>query len=170
MAEVLSLISLISFIVAGVSFVFAVFLWFKFKIPAVIGDLSGATARKSIAKMREMNEKSGDKSYRSSSVNANRVKLTDGVGDSETLDLGGKSGETTDGRPETGLLATNKADATQTKETELLDGQGTAVLLEDENATRPLNENARKEPKRSGGKSLTMLDEVILVHTDEVIS
>lgn len=61
MAQVLSIISIISFIVAGLAFLLAVFFWFKFKIPSVIGDLSGRTARKSIAKMRQNSENAGKK-------------------------------------------------------------------------------------------------------------
>ena len=64
-------------LVSGVCFILAVFIWFKFDILAVIGDLSGSTAKKSIARMRENNEKSGVKSYRSSATNVQRGKLTD---------------------------------------------------------------------------------------------
>ena len=59
MAEGLFLISRISFIGAGICLVLAVFLWFRLGIPAVFGELSGRTARKSIAKMRENNKRSG---------------------------------------------------------------------------------------------------------------
>lgn len=41
MAETLSMLSIISFIVAGVALAVAIFLWIFFKIPRVIGDLSG---------------------------------------------------------------------------------------------------------------------------------
>ena len=76
-AEILSLVSLISYIIAGISLVLAVFFWFAFKIPSVIGDLSGRTARKSIARMRASNEKAGGQGYKPSATNANRGKLTD---------------------------------------------------------------------------------------------
>ena len=52
MAETLSMLSIISFIVAGVALAVAIFLWIFFKIPRVIGDLSGRNARKSIASVR----------------------------------------------------------------------------------------------------------------------
>ena len=55
MAETLSLISLISFLAAGVFAVLAVVLWFVFHIPTVAGELSGRTARKSIERMRKSN-------------------------------------------------------------------------------------------------------------------
>ena len=60
MAETLSMLSIISFIVAGVALAVAIFLWIFFKIPRVIGDLSGRNARKSIARVRASYEKSGD--------------------------------------------------------------------------------------------------------------
>ena len=50
MADTLSLLSVIAFVIAGVSLAVAIFLWFFFHISSVIGDLSGRTARKSIEK------------------------------------------------------------------------------------------------------------------------
>lgn len=57
MADTLSVISLVSFIVSGICFLLAVFFWFKFRILTIIGDLSGRTAQKSIERMRSYNEK-----------------------------------------------------------------------------------------------------------------
>ncbi len=48
MAETLSNISTISFIAVLVFTVLAIVQWFFFKIPTVIGDLSGRNAKKSI--------------------------------------------------------------------------------------------------------------------------
>ena len=76
-AEILSLVSLICFILAGICLALALLFWFLFKIPTVIGDLSGRTARKSIAQRRQANERSGNKSYRPSATNAARGKLTE---------------------------------------------------------------------------------------------
>lgn len=59
MAETLSMISKISFVAAGICLVVAIILFIRFKIPDVIGDLSGRNARKSIEQMRALNEKSG---------------------------------------------------------------------------------------------------------------
>ena len=85
MAEVLSIISLVSFIIAGISFVLAVTIFFVFKIPNVIGDLSGRNAQRSIAQLRAINEKSGSKSYKTSETNAKRGKLTGTMEDSGKL-------------------------------------------------------------------------------------
>ena len=48
MAETLSMVSMVSFVAAGVCLALTVILWFAFRIPNVIGDLSGRNARKSI--------------------------------------------------------------------------------------------------------------------------
>ena len=172
-AEILSLVSLISYIVAGVCLVLAVFFWIFFKIPSVIGDLSGRTARKSIEKMRQANVQSGNKSYRASATNIERGKLTDTMQHSTKL----KKAKTTKEepkqpsgeRPETGLLSENKAEATYGDETVALDTEETTGMLVDEEATAALNVEA-PAVKRTGGKKLTMIEEVMLIHTDEVIA
>lgn len=158
MAETLSTLSIISFAVAGVSFVIAVFFWFFFKIPTVIGDLSGRTARKSIARMRAANEKTGTKTYKESKTNAARGKLTGTMPDSEKLKKN-KSVINSD-KPETGLLAENKADN--------LDSETTGLLI-DEEATAALDTTVPNIAKRTGGKKLEILEDVMLIHTDEVI-
>ena len=170
-AEILSLISLISYIIAGVAAVLAVFFWFFFKIPSVIGDLSGRTAKKSIARKRASNERSGGKGYQPSATNANRGKLTDTMQHSRKLKPEPKKAQPVDESqmPETGLLESNKADIVDTQQTELLDGEATGVLV-DENATVVLQEESEKPVKRTGGKKLKMLEEVMLIHTDEVIA
>ena len=60
MAGLLNTFSIISFILAVLFFVLAVIFWFVFKIPNVIGDLSGRNVRKSIANMRQSNAKAGN--------------------------------------------------------------------------------------------------------------
>lgn len=166
MAEILSTLSIISFSVAGVSFVLAVFFWFFFKIPTVIGDLSGRTARKSIAKMRAANEKTGVKSYKESKTNAERGKLTGTMPNSGKNKK--KKSAPDDGKPETGLLVENKADVIESESTALLDSETTGLLV-DEDATAPLDTPSQKQAKRNGGKKLTVIDEAMLIHTEEVI-
>ena len=174
MAETLSTLSIISFAVAGVCLVIAVFFFFFFKIPKVIGDLSGKTARKSIAKMRAANEKTGNKSYQESKTNLNRGKVTDTMHNFEKTSK--KVFANNNGiNPETGLLNENKAVKNVSEETALLDDatgflddEATGLLV-DEDATTPLNNLVQSVAKRTGGKKLVMIDEVMLVHTDEVI-
>lgn len=165
MAEILSTLSIISFVAAGVCLLVAVFLFIYFKIPSVIGDLSGRTARKSIAKMRVANEKAGLKSYSTSKTNAERGKLTGTVQGADAIS--NKVFEPDDERPETGLLSDNKADTIDSQATGLLEDEATGLLM-DENATALLNET-KKPVRRSGGKKLNLIESVMLIHTDEVI-
>lgn len=173
MVQTLQTLSIISFTIAGICLVLAVFFWFFFKIPTVIGDLSGRTARKSIAKMRAANEKTGAKSYKESKTNAERGKLTGTMPDSGKLKK--KKEVPDDGKPETGLLAENKADGLESEATGVLGAatgnleSETTGLLIDENATAPLDTPAHKPPVRTGGKKIEIIEEVMFIHTDEVI-
>lgn len=72
-------------ILAGLLFVLAVVLFFLLKIPKVVSDLSGATARKAIKQIREQNEASGDKSHQVSAFNRARGRLTDKISPSGQL-------------------------------------------------------------------------------------
>ena len=166
MAETLSTLSIISFAVAGVCLVLALFFAFFFKIPTVIGDLSGRTARKSIAKMRAANEKTGAKTYKASKTNAARGKLTGNIPDSAKLNK--KEARTNSDKPETGLLAANKADSIDSEKTGMLDSEATGLLM-DEEATAALDTAVPPVTKRTGGKTLKLIEEVMLIHTDEVI-
>lgn len=176
MAEVLSIISLVSFIIAGISFVLAVTFFFVFKIPNVIGDLSGRNAQRSIAQLRAINEKSGSKAYKTSETNAKRGKLTGTMEDSGRLKKKNKkSGElkkkasSESDRPETGLLESNVADNTDVQQTELLDTNDETGLLGDPNETETLELASNKAKPRIGGKKLEMIVDIMLIHTEEVI-
>ena len=169
-AEIFSLVSLISYIAAGVCLVLAVLFWFLFKIPVIVGDLSGRTARKSIAKMRQSNEKSGHKSYRSSATNVARGKVTDTMPRTEKKKPAApvvKQNAPVDARPETGLLDENRVHVASGEETAPLNDDGTTALLVEENETAMLGETP--SVARTGGKKLTMINQVMLIHTDEVI-
>jgi Sec-independent protein translocase protein TatA len=69
----------------GILFVITAILFFTLRIPKVISDLSGHTARKAIQDIRRQNEQTGDKSYQSSAVNLERGKLTDKISKSGRL-------------------------------------------------------------------------------------
>ena len=69
----------------GVFLAISVVLFFAMHIPKIISDLTGRTARKAIQKIRMQNERSGDKSFRSSAVNLERGKLTDKISRSGRL-------------------------------------------------------------------------------------
>ncbi len=72
-------------IACGVFIVISIVLFFTLRIPKVISDLTGRTARKAIENIRMQNEQSGDKSYQSSAVNLERGKLTDKISQSGRL-------------------------------------------------------------------------------------
>lgn len=66
-------------ILCGIMFVVSVLIFIFMKIPKVISDLTGATARKAIKNIRKQNEASGDKAYKVSAFNEARGKLTDKI-------------------------------------------------------------------------------------------
>ena len=172
-ADILSLISLISFIIAGVCLVLAIVFWFAFSIPKVIGDLSGATARKSIAKTRAINEHAGGKGYGPSKTNLNRGKLTstmESTGGKKKAVTGQPVKKETEDKPHehvTEVLAANHAHETQSSQTELLSpteevgigSEETALLLDSTPIPAPQSDNG----------PFKMLTDIMLIHTDEII-
>lgn len=157
MAETLQILSIISFAVAGVCFVLAVFFWFFFKIPTVIGDLSGRTARKSIAKMRVANEKSGSKSYKESKVNLERGKLT---GTMPQID------------PNPPRDENETADLSEVAETQVNSssiGSETTGLLLGNDDTAPLYMSEEQAKISGRAKKIEILEEIMFIHTEEVI-
>lgn len=167
MADALSIISVISFIIAGVCFVLAVFCWFYFRIPGVIGYFTGRTARKSIARTRKSNEASGNKSYRPSLVNVKRGKLTGTMPDT-ALRSDNAVVSSVLNQAETGILDENRAPGVTTGQTWTQEGHTTEILntaAEDGNIPTAVPEVRRETAK----KKLRMIDEVIYTHTDETI-
>ena len=72
-------------ILTGIMFVVSVLVFFFLNIPNVIGDLTGANARKAIEHIRNQKEDTENKTARISSVNKERGKLTDKISPSGTL-------------------------------------------------------------------------------------
>lgn len=142
MAEKLFTVSTALFVLAAVFLIIAIILWIKFKIPDIVGDLTGKTAKKSIALMRESNAKKNDRVFRLNMVPERRSPQ------------GGKT-EEIDG---TVVLSENLegSDSFFAEETMVLN---TVELFD-------MNEFGEQEQK---GEKLVMLDEVMLIHTDEVI-
>lgn len=83
--ELMQTLSMVSYILAGVMLLVAIALFFLLGIKKVIGDVTGATARKAIENIRQQNEASGDKAYKPSPVNAARGRLTDKISESGRL-------------------------------------------------------------------------------------
>lgn len=147
-------------ILAGVMLVATVILFFVYKIPTVIGDLTGANARKAIENIRNQNESSGDKLYKTSQVNRERGKLTDKISPSGSL-MKDPSGHFA------GAMATEKISTQELppEETTVLDAANETTVLD-----------------TSGTGETTLLDavdtpatfqiefEITFIHTDEVIA
>lgn len=158
MAGTLHTLSIISFVLAVAFLILAIVLWFVFKILNVIGDLSGSNARKSIERMRQQNEKSGDKSYKSSKKNLIRGKLTETMKDMKDFS----------GTEETGLLKENSAKLYEEENTGLLE-EATA-LLNDSGETESLEEAGSVMKRPESGVAIRIFEEVMIIHTDEIIS
>ena len=185
--NVLETISLISFVLAAISAVLAVVFWFVFKIPTVISDLSGRTARKSIERMRANNEKTGRKDFAPSKTNLKRGKITELMDDSAkgSGKLSGLLSGKLVNKPkviseveenlETGLLEDNTQPLYESEETgllmeepmetELLDESEETGLLVEENETMLLVEDIPKTET----KGFVLLDEIMFIHTEETI-
>lgn len=156
MVEIIEKLSLIAFIAAGVCALLAIFLWFHFRILSVVNDLSGKTAKKAIAKIRKKNTKTGDKSYRSSIVNIKRGPLTNAIEQ-------GKNGKTE-------KLYAGQAEAKLSETTLLQDAAKTEVLLNRENTTVLQNNSESIAPPKSREEvELIILEQIVLIHTNEVI-
>lgn len=153
MADILQTLSIVSYILSVLFIVLAVALWFIFKITNVIGDLSGRNAKKSIAQMRQNNERTGDKSYKVSKKNLTREKLTG------TMEGLGKNTMPSN-IEETGLLNENFAKEFDDPATELLVESGeTAALAEKVDIVN----------RAPASLVIRMIEEVMLIHTEEVI-
>ena len=77
------IIAIVGFSLSAIALIIAIILFFRLKILAVIGDLSGRTVAREIKAMRDMNASSGDKRFRPSKVNLERGKLTEKVDSSK---------------------------------------------------------------------------------------
>ena len=128
------LIFIVAAILCGIMLVTSILLFILLRIPKVIGDLSGATAKKAIENIRNQNEASGDKTYKTSAVNQSRGKITDKISPSGRLQrnpsgpIAGamateKIGDAQPPAAETAVLAEPTA-----AETTILGGNDTTVL------------------------------------------
>ena len=70
---------------SAVFLILAIVLFFTMKIPSVVGDLTGSTARKAIAQIRSQSEAGGEKNYHPSRVNQERGQITDKISRSGNL-------------------------------------------------------------------------------------
>ena len=167
MADTLYLISTISFALATICLIVSIAIFVVYKIPDVIGDLSGKNAKKSIKQFRESNEKSGNKSFRPSKTNNERGKLTETAHGFKGAEY---TSEIEDGA--TGILSENMYKNEAENDTELLLDNGETAFLPDDNETASLLEDEISQYEVSKNKphnKIEILDEVIMIHTDKII-
>ncbi len=158
-------------IACGIFFVIAVVLFFTMRIPKVISDLTGRTARKAIENIRLQNEQSGDKTYQSSAVNLERGKLTDKISRSGRL-------VPRDATPFGTGVITEKISTQRLKpldETAVLEvTEETSVLTAEMGETSVLapeaGETSVLSPAEQPAQAFTVEFEITFIHTSEVIS
>ena len=153
MAETLSIISLISFLAAGVFAILTVILWFVFHIPTVAGELSGRIAKKSIERMRKSNEESGKNSQGSDAVKR------EGKNSAVSMRQAGKTRSEGENE-ETDLLAESAARVYQSEET---------GALADEKVTEVLNAGGAGPERKASSVKIDLLEQILFIHTKEVI-
>lgn len=149
---------------AALSLIIAAFLFFVLKIPKVIGDLTGATARKAIDDIRSQNEKSGEKTYKSSRVNRERGMLTDKMTNSgnvvkHSVDI------------KNGAMSTSKI-STSRLETEALESYETSLLDNNLAETTVLDSFESGETtvlEQSDADVFIIEYELNFIHTNEII-
>ena len=162
-------------ILCGIMFIVSILIFIFLKIPKVISDLTGATARKAIKNIREQNEASGDKAYKVSAFNEARGKLTDKISPSGNViqqhQLQMRGIDTT--KIDTQELQVDET-ANQTtvldsyNETSVLDNTGageTSVLSEvmSSGETTVLSE-------ATNDSAFTIEYEITFIHTNEIIT
>lgn len=168
MANTLSNLSVVAFIVAAAALAIALFLFFFFKIPKVLSDLSGRTARRSVAKIRSGNEAalgtftpaglSGERNHAGSTLPLTQT----GVEGEEVTEISSRNNP--DPRVFSRDIASELSGSTRP-----LDADASAGAVDDETAVlngapqRP----AALKPRRV---KLTVLETVVITHTHEVIS
>lgn len=150
-------------ILCGAMLITSILLFILLRIPKVIGDLTGRTARKAIENIRNQNESSGDKTYRSSLVNQERGKLTDKISPSGRLmknptDMLG------------GAMATEKIGTQQlvSDETVVLDSGNETTLLTGELVGG--NETTVLSQSDLPNNIFEIEYEITYIHTNEVIT
>ena len=169
MADILVKISYIAFAGAAGCLVLAIILFIKFKIPTVIGDLSGKNAQKAIQQMRESNIKKGNQSFKPGKQNEERGKLTETMAHKKkTEKISRKQEKTAElSRLETGLLKENSVAASgYANETAMLTSEETTLL---NHVTEFLNHETEVLTEQDK-VALVMIDDIMIVHTKERIS
>ena len=159
MADLIEKLSIIAFVASGCCLLLTILIWFRFRILSVINDLSGKTAKRAIAQIRENNLRTGNKAYHPGIVNLNRGPLTTPMPEVSATPTE-KLPDDQVGKPVPETILYQEAGKTQillASEAE----RGTTVLNQDVNNIADTSERPKVE--------LTILEQVVMIHTNEVI-
>ena len=159
MADLIEKLSIIAFVAAGCCLLLTILIWFRFRILSVINDLSGKTAKRAIAQIRENNLRTGNKAYHPGIVNLNRGPLTTPMPEVSATPTE-KLPDDQVGKPVPETILYQEAGKTQillASEAE----RGTTVLNQDVNNIADTSERPKVE--------LTILEQVVMIHTNEEI-
>ena len=148
MADLIEKLSIIAFVAAGCCLLLTILIWFRFRILSVINDLSGKTAKRAIAQIRENNLRTGNKAYHPGIVNLNRGPLTTPMPEVSATPTE-KLPDDQVGKPVPETILYQEAE------------RGTTVLNQDVNNIADTSERPKVE--------LTILEQVVMIHTNEVI-
>ncbi|MBQ9975822.1 MAG: hypothetical protein IJP16_04865 [Clostridia bacterium] len=172
--EIYRYIFLGSAVLCGIMVAVSIVLFFVLRIPSVIGDLTGLTAKKGIENIRNKNESTGEKVYKSSTVNRERGRITDKISPSGRIDRA-----YTDSIG--GAMSTEKLSTEQLSgDTDVLGGNETSVLTEElasGGETALLSEldatgnTEQLSQQATVGASVFEIEyEIEYVHSDEIVS
>lgn len=154
-------------ILCGIMLVLSVILFILLKVPKIIGDLSGRTAKKAIKSIREQNEASGDKYHKASSFNESRGRLTDSL--SKSGQLHNKNSSVQFGIDTSKIATQGLGYAEQSSETTVLNAAETSVL--DSGETSVLSDVGYGETSVLApiDTAFSVEFEITYIHTNEVI-
>ena len=159
-ANIANVLFYVFLVLSLLSLALAVYSFFGFKIIKIINDLTGRTARKSIAKKRIENEMSGDKSFRPSNKAKERGRTTDKIRESEKI-INKKAGSSaTDSEP-TDVL--DNMNATQPLN---FDDSKTEILSE---GTQVLSGDKIQVAQNQSKSKIELVQNIIFINTEEVI-
>ncbi len=148
-ASDLGIVSKVMFALAAVCLAFALYSFIVFKIPAVIGDLTGRTAKKSIEKMRLENETGGKKSFRPTAAAMERGTITTPVNEIKK--------ESKRLSKSTNKVQTSKSAPTATAQKSTAGSNATVSLGYDSDATEVLQCNSPAHSNANGTEATEIL-------------
>lgn len=156
-----TIIGIVGFVLAAILLVVAVVLFIRWRIPAVVGDLSGQTAKRQVKKMRQASADAAQKVNFVPGAKAPDVATAPRVIPTQPATSVAKTGSTATGSLETEILGgmgrTGTMPLQDANATTMLDG-GATERLEPEGAAQPMEEVAFR-----------LVKNVLVVHTSEVI-